>query len=181
MRNNFANILASGSNLFGQSNGTLLYFNPKANVSYTISPVHRKTFNTLRMRVVLTVISLIFFYLLFQLNLFLSISLSAVIFIFLEYRYHSFLKKMPRTVGFPKKARATAVNEEIKVSKEGLILRLTLYCLLAILLVVNTFVPGAVHGHPALESASYCLAVFALYMAYQYGMLLAHKEKKGKR
>ena len=93
MRNNFANILASGSNLFEQSNGTLLYFNPKANVSYTISPVHRKTFNTLRMRVVLTVISLIFFYLLFQLNLFLSISLSAVIFIFLEYRYHSFLKK----------------------------------------------------------------------------------------
>lgn len=171
------NTMIAGNNIYQDKFGNTIYFDKKNNLAYKISQDKVNTFQTLQMRYILCLIAFILFYILFKLNIWLSIGITIVIGIFLEYRFRKFLKLLPKTTKFEKKDRMKPIDQMIESSIQDLILRFVLYGMLGILLIVNTFISENVKGQNGLVVISYVVAVFAFYMAYKYLILVIRKKK----
>ena len=171
---NTKNAILSGPNIYQDKHGNTIYYNKRKNIAYKILADKEGTFRTYQSRYVIALIAFILFYILFKLNIFLSIGLTVVIGGFLEYRYRSFLKKAPQSVGFVKQEKV----KPIELSTNELMVRIFLYLALAILLVVNTFVSKNVSGNKPLIVVSYIIAVFAAFIGFKYISLTIRKKSK---
>lgn len=175
---NTKNAILSGPNIYQDKHGNTIYYNKRKNIAYKILADKEGTFRTYQSRYVIALIAFILFYILFKLNIFLSIGLTVVIGGFLEYRYRSFLKKAPQSVGFVKQEKVKPIDQMIELSANELMVRIFLYLALAILLVVNTFVSKNVSGNKPLIVVSYIIAVFAAFIGFKYISLMIRKKSK---
>ena len=76
------NTMIAGNNIYQDKFGNTIYFDKKNNLAYKISQDKVNTFQTLQMRYILCLIAFILFYILFKLNIWLSIGITIVIGIF---------------------------------------------------------------------------------------------------
>ncbi len=176
-KNSTRNALLAGKNIFRDTHGNIIYYHERQNVSYRIPPNKENTFVTFRSRYTLDLICFTFLYILFDLNIYLSVGICAVTGIFLEYRYRSFLKKLVHSNGLKQSAKLKSTDQAVELSRGAMLLRIVLYIALAALLVINTFVSVNVSGNRSLIVFSYILAVFAGYIGIKYMMMFArHKD-----
>ncbi|MGM9947484.1 hypothetical protein [Floccifex sp.] len=172
------NTMISGPNIYQDKVGNTIYFDKRNKMAYKISKEKSKTFQTLQMRFILTLVAFILFYILFEIHILISLAISAVIFIFMEYRFKKFLNTCPKSTNFDKKDKVKPIDQMIESSIQDLALRFGLYGILGILLIVNTFISNNVKNQNGLIVASYIVAIFALYMAFKYLSLIVRKTKK---
>ncbi|MDO4466434.1 MAG: hypothetical protein Q4C49_05435 [Bacillota bacterium] len=175
-KNSTKETILTGPNIYRDKRGNAIYYDKKKNVAYKISPDKEGTFKTLQLRYVLVFIAFIIFYILFKLNLFISIGICLAIGALIEYKYRTFLRNLPQSVGFTRKDKVKPIDQMIETPINGLLLRMFLYFALAILLVVNTFVSENVNGNVALQVVSYIVAVIAGYIGYKYLTLIIRKK-----
>lgn len=179
MKKNFKtstkNTLLTGKNIYRDSHGNIIYYNEKQNISYRIPHEKENTFATFRSRYALVLICFVFLYILFNLNVYLSLGLCALIAVFLEFRYRSFLKNLVHSTGLGKKEKLKSMDETLELTKGAIILRVVLYLALAILLVVNTFVSTNVIGNKPVIVISYMVAILAGYIGVRYILMFARQ------
>lgn len=170
--------LLAGKDTYRDTHGNLIYYDRKKNIAYRITSKDENTFATYRSRYALALVMFVFLYFLFNLNIVISAGLSIGAALFLEWRYRCFLKNMVQSTGFIKKDKIRSIDETIDLTTGALVLRIVLYGLLAVLLVVNTFVSDNVIGNRPIIVISYMVAILAGYMAVNYGMMAVRKSKK---
>lgn len=179
MKTNFKtstkNTLLTGKNIYQDSHGNIIFFDEKKNISYRIPANKQNAFATFRSRYALVTVCFVFLYILFNLNLILSIGLCAAIAVFLELRYRSFLKNLVHSNGLGKKEKLKSMDDTLELTKGAILLRIVLYLLLAVLLVINTFVSSNVIGNKPLIVISDMVAVLAAYVGIRYILLFTRK------
>lgn len=179
MKKNFKtstkNTLLTGKNIYRDSHGNIIYFNEKQNISYRIPHEKENTFATFRSRYALVLICFVFLYILFNLNVYLSIGLCAAIAIFLEFRYRSFLRNLVHSNGLGKKEKLKSMDETLELTKGAVALRIVLYLALAVLLVINTFVSANVIGNKPVIVISDMIAILAGYIGIRYILMFFRK------
>ncbi|MDD7282151.1 hypothetical protein [Floccifex sp.] len=174
----FSNTILSGPNMYTDKFGNTIYYDKRNKLAYKIRQDQLNTFKTYQSRFVLCIIAFVLLYILFELNIFLSLGITVVIGIFLEYKFRSFLKQLPKSTNFDKKDRVKPVDQMIEASNQDLLIRFGLYAALGILLIVNTFISDNVKGKTAIIVFSYLAAAFAIFMAYKYISLIIRKKKQ---
>ena len=162
------NTLISGRNTYRDSHGNLIYYDKHKNIAYRIPSTKENTFAIFQSRYALALICFVFLYILFTLNIWLSIGISIAVAAFMEWRYRTFLNNMAQSTGFIKKEKIRSIDETIDLSTGAVILHIVLYGALAVLLVINTFVSENVIGNKPIIVISYMVAVLAGFMTVKY-------------
>lgn len=168
--------LLTGADIYQDAHGNLIYYNKKKNIAYRIPAAKENTFVTYRSRFVLGAILFIFLYILFNVNMYISLGVAALAVVFMQWKYQAFLKQMPQSSGFMRKGKIRPVDDTVELTRGALILRVVLYLALAILLVVNTFVSENVAGNRTLTVISDAVAVASFYMSVKYFLLVLRKK-----
>ena len=99
------NTLISGRNTYRDTHGNLIYYDQHKNIAYRIPSTKENTFATFQSRYALALICFVFLYILFSLNVWLSIGISVAVAAFMEWRYRTFLKNLAQSTGFIKKEK----------------------------------------------------------------------------
>jgi hypothetical protein len=170
--------ILSGPNMYEDKHGNLIYYQKKSNTAYRISPDKISQFKRLQMRWLLTAIAFILFYIVFNLNLWLSLGLAIVLGIGMEWQFRRFLKQLPKSAGFVKTEKIRPIDQMIDTPVSGLALRMGLYWILAALLIADSFVSTVVSQNTALQAACWILASLAIWMGWKYFSLILNKRKK---
>lgn len=172
------NTLISGRNTYRDIHGNLIYYDQHKNIAYRVPSTKENTFATFQSRYALALICFVFLYILFSLNVWLSIGISVAVAAFMEWRYHTFLKNLAQSTGFIKKEKIRSIDETIDLTVGSIILRIVLYGALAVLLVINTFVSENVIGNKPIIVISYMVAVLAGFMTVKYIQMAIRKSGK---
>lgn len=172
------NTLLSGRNTYRDTHGNLIYYDHHKNIAYRIPSAKENTFATFQSRYALAVICFVFLYILFSLNVWLSIGISVAVAAFMEWRYRTFLKNLAQSTGFIKKEKIRSIDDSIDLTVGAIILRIVLYGALAVLLVINTFVSENVIGNKPIIVISYMVAVLAGFMTVKYIQMAVRKSGK---
>lgn len=172
------NTLLSGRNTYRDTHGNLIYYDHHKNIAYRIPSAKENTFATFQSRYALAVICFVFLYILFSLNVWLSIGISVAVAAFMEWRYRTFLKNLAQSTGFIKKEKIRSIDDSIDLTVGAIILRIVLYGALAVLLVINTFVSENIIGNKPIIVISYMVAVLAGFMTVKYIQMAVRKSGK---
>lgn len=175
-KNSTTEAILTGPNIYRDKRGIAIYYDKKKNVAYKISKDKENSFKTLQFRFVLVLIAFIIFYILFNLNVFISLSLCVAIGTFLEYQYRRFLKNLPQSIGFTRQDKVKPIDQMIDTPINALLLRCILYFSLAVLLIINSFVSNNVAGNVPLQVTSYIVSIIAGYIGYKYLTLILRKK-----
>lgn len=157
-------VVLTGANIFYDKHNRAVYYNKRSQVGYVIPKELEGKMQPLMYRYIIGIIVFIFCEILFKLNIFLSIGLSIVSIVFLEYRFRTMISSFPRLKNFTPDTSKKASEELSQLSGGALVLRIMLYFALGILLIVNLFITEGMLENTALVIASIVVAIAAAYM-----------------
>lgn len=157
-------VVLSGANIYYDKHNRAVYYNKRSKVGHVIPKEMEPKMQPLLYRYILGIVCFILCELLFKINIWVSLGLSAVIIAVLEYRFRTLVSSFPRLKNFEPEASKKAREELAELSNGGLILRMCLYFALGILLIANLFATEGILGNTALVIASIVVALAAAYM-----------------
>lgn len=161
------NILLDGINIYHDKQGRPVYYNRSQKRGYRISKNQETSFKTYYSRFILTVLVFIFMYILFRLNIWISIAISLVAYIFLEYKFRKLLSNCVIIENYePHKEIKTAMSTKTPMS--GLVLRFILYMASGVLLIVNAYVSEGVKNDNVVLSLSWIVGIAAIFFSLKY-------------
>ena len=171
-----AEIQLYSSQVIKDRHGNYIYYDRKHKIGYKIPLEKTRIFAILQYRYIVSVILFIALYILIQISLPTSIVLTIFSAILLEYRWKTLLTSLEITKNFIPPSKNKEKEYMHTLAKKDIVLRIVLYSLLDILLVVNAFYSSSVSTHIFLQSASFIVAGYALYMVYTFLHILYRKE-----
>ena len=170
-------VVLNGSNIYYDKHNRAVYYNKRTKIGYVIPKEMEAKMQPLLYRYILGVVVFIFCEILFKINLWVSLGISAACIVFLEYRFQSLISSFPRLKKFEPENSKKAHEELAELGRGGLLLRTLLYFALSILLIVNLFISEDMLENTALVLASIVVAIAAAYMGIRL-TLTYFKNKK---
>ena len=169
------NQILSGNNIYRDKHGFAIYYDKRHQIGYRIGKDREKEFKTYQQRFAIALVAFVFFYILFKLNIYLSIVLSVAVYALLEYRFRKLLSKFTRVQNFKPSDKVNQFDmmEEEKTSK--ILLRIALYAALSILIVVNAYTNDAISSNTIAVYASYAVSAVGIFFTIKYLLILFKK------
>lgn len=172
MKNNFQHKELEGINIYLDKKGQKVYLDPITKNGYVIPEAKQKQFKTYSNVALYAGLSAIFAYVLFELNIIISILIGIVVFGILEWRFRSFLNNCTMYAAFKpeKKHQPTAYDSPNSI----IYIKIVLYLVLAGLLVATCFMGETKNA--SVYVASICIAIAAVYIAVRYVLILVARK-----
>lgn len=171
-------VVLTGRNIFIDKRKRVIYYNRRNKVGYVISSGSESNYQLLNVRYVIAVIAFIFAYLLFHVNIFISIAISILTAALLEYRYRKLLDSYTQISRFDYENAEKSINAPTSYTNGALIIRIALYLALAILIIVNLFISDTLLDDIAVVVVSVVISLYSLYMCYRYVTMLMNQSKR---
>ncbi|MFV0379867.1 MAG: hypothetical protein ACK5KQ_03475 [Anaerorhabdus sp.] len=169
----------SGRNIYYDKHDRAIYYNKRNRIGYIIPKAFERTFQNFQNRYVIGLIVFIFINILFNINIYISLGVSAVAVAFLEYKYQNSLRNMTQIANFNFKNAKKSIEELQEMSKGAIILRAILYFLLSILIILNLYLSKELYSNIPVVIACFILSFAALYMGIK-NMMVVFKRKQVK-
>ena len=171
-----ANNRIQGHNIFYDKHGRPILYVKRLKRGYRISAELEKQYRILSSRAVIAFIVFIFLYILFTINLWISIPISIAAYIYLEWRYRKMLENCTIIENYePDPSQIKSIDDG---KDSEMILKGVLYLALGILLVVNAFVTPDIKNDAAMMTISICVAVVACFFGLRYFFYVIKRHMK---
>ena len=173
------NILIEGRNIYYDKHNRPIYYVKRQKRGYRISSELERQYKVLSSRIIIALIMFIFLYLMFKVNIYISIILSILAYIFLEFRFRKLLNNCVIIENFePHKDSKSNLSTDTPLN--GLILRAVLYLLCGVLLIINAHISPDIVGDTALQVVSDVIGICSFYFAVRY-IIVIYKKLKGNK
>lgn len=126
-----------GFSVYRDDKNRPIYYNRFNHNGYVLSD-NAKLFKTFNSRFMLGFIATIFGYI-FNLPLWLCVTLGIIVYLVMEFKFRKFLNKLPVIPNFQPKKRTSIVDSEAGLSTKKIITKMILYFTISILLIVNAY------------------------------------------
>lgn len=174
MENKFANKGIEGINIYHDKKGQIVYLDFFTKNGYVITPQKEKSFKTLSNVLLYTALVGIFFYVLFEFPLWISVASMVIVGGFLEWRFRKFLNNCTVIKNFkPEKKNDYFDHEQ---STTLVIVKAILYFVLAILLFITVFLYK--DSDKTINAISVAAAVACLYISFKYISVIISRNRK---
>lgn len=174
------NILLQGRNIYSDRQGRPVYYVKSKKRGYRISKAMEASFKTYYSRFILAIIVFIFFYIIFKLNIWISLAATLAAYLFMEYRFRKLLSNCTIIENYePHKETNSAISTTTPLS--GLFLRFGLYLSAGILLIVNAYFSESVRQQTVLLGLSLAVSMATIYFAIRYLMIIIKKLSMAKK
>lgn len=166
----------NGINIYYDKNNQAIYYNPLYKKAYIISSKFESSFKKFQSRFIIPIVVFIFLYVLFKLNIYISITISLVSFVLIEYRFYKFLNNCTLIANFNSERYVHSnASKDYTKNKKFIIIRFIVYLSLTILLIVNANITPAVKQDVILKTLNYSLAAASLFFSVKLALSLIKK------
>ena len=174
-------ILLEGKNIYRDKHNRAIYYVKREDRGYRIRQEYESTFQMLSMRYLVGVLVFIFAYLLFELNIVLSVALGLAATLFMQFKFKKFLGNCTIIEHYVPDAKENKSAISVETSYSSLIIRAILYVSCSILLVINAYnLYGARDDQTLLFVLSIVVAVVVLFFGLKYIEVIIKKHKLSK-
>lgn len=165
----------NGRNIFYDKHKRAIYFKKRSGIGYVIPKDYEKKFQIFTYRYMVGLIGFIFSYMIFDLNIPISLIIGIACWAILEYRFHNVLKNMTQLKNFVPEKTATSDERLKELDMGALFLRCILYFALSVLLIVNLYTGKGMLDDIAIVVASIIVSIGSAVMGIRMVMTMAKK------